>query len=509
MSKFRHKVTKKKTIRTYFITFLYFYTLEKITVMEPFIILSEFYNSKTDTLILGAEQNLAQFALTKSESSFLKAQVEKKKDQIIIQRYTTKLIFANLKDSKIKNLQEAARVAGSKAVAQMSDNCSELRIIDNLDETLALHAAEGAVLASYKYLKFYKEPGKKASKLKTISLVSKTISVDEVTEQNYLNEAVFFARDIAQSPYAELNALQFAELVSETGKKTGFKVENLTKKQIEALHMGGLLGVNQGSETPPVFSIMTWKHEKAVNANPLIFIGKGVMFDTGGVYNKPYPHMNDMKLDKSGAAAVSGLMMALAKNKIPVYAIALVAATNNAIDAKSYVPGDVLRMHNGLFVEVIHTDAEGRLTLGDALSYADKFKPELVMDIATLTGAAAAAIGTEGCVVMGTAPDEQFNLLEKSGHEVYERTVRFPFWDEYDKSLDSNIADLKNIGGSDAGAIIAGKFLARFTTSPWIHIDIAGPAILKATEAYRTVSGNGFGTRLLYRFVKNYVAGKK
>ncbi len=476
--------------------------------MNAQIVKSQQFKSQTDTLIIGAENFPKEILLSEQEQKYLTEQLKKKVDTIIFNRYTHKIIVSDLQYSKIKNTAEAARIAGASAVKLLSDNNNELQIVDSKDAKSSLFAAEGAVLASYKFLEYYKNPDKKASKLKTISIVSKTISDAEIQEQNNLNEAVFFARDIAQSPYAKLNAVKFGKLISEAGKSAGFKVENLTKKQIEALQMGGLLGVNQGSDTPPVFSIMTWKPENAVNKKPLIFIGKGVMFDTGGVYTKAYPHMNDMKLDKSGAAAVSGLMLALAKNKIPVHAVALVAATDNAVDAKSYVPGDVLRMHNGMFVEVLHTDAEGRLTLADALSYADKYKPELVFDIATLTGAAAAAIGTEGCVVMGTADDKHFTMLEQSGNEVYERTVRFPQWDEYDKMLESNIADLKNIGGTEAGAITAGKFLSHFTTAPWIHIDIAGPAILKSTDAYRTVGGNGFGTRLLYKFVKNYIEKK-
>ena len=161
-------------------------------------------------------------------------------------------------------------------------------------------------------------------------------------------------------------------------------------------------------------------------------------------------------------------------------------------------------MHNGLFVEVLNTDAEGRLILADALSYAQKDDPELVIDIATLTGSAAVALGTEAAVVMGTADDTIFNRLEKSGEDVYERVVRFPFWDEYKEMLKSDIADIKNIGGREAGAVTAGKFLEYFTAYPWIHIDIAGPAMLSKKSSYRTVGGSGYGVRLLYDFLKNY-----
>jgi len=212
-----------------------------------------------------------------------------------------------------------------------------------------------------------------------------------------------------------------------------------------------------------------------------------------------------MKFDMAGAAAVAGAMKAVSENRLPLHIIALIPATDNAVDAKSYVPGDVIKMHNGLFVEVLNTDAEGRLILADALSYAQKYNPELVLDLATLTGAAAYCIGTQASVVMGTAEDTVFSNLEKSGENVYERVVKFPFWDEYKEMIKSNIADIKNIGGSEAGAITAGKFLEYFTDYPWVHIDIAGPAIINKKEAYRTEGGSAYGVRLLYDFFKNMV----
>ncbi len=474
--------------------------------MQTKISLSKEYKAEKITLIIGNHGGLEQFGFSQAESDYINTQIEKEKEIIRINKYSAEYILFKIGFSKIKNRAEAARTAGSKALGMLPDDLATVCVYDNCDKSdHALKFAEGMALANYKFLKYYKDIDKKAPKLKEIQIFSAKISAEAVTEMNNLVEAVYFALDIAQSPYAELDAAKLAQKVTEAGKEVGFTVENLNKKQIEALQMGGLLGVNQGSETPPVFSIMTWKPENAVNQKPIVLVGKGVMFDTGGVYTKPYPHMNEMKLDKSGAAGVIGTIYALAKNKMPVHVIALVAATDNAVDAKSYVPGDVLRMHNGLFVEVIHTDAEGRLTLADALSYADKFEPELVMDMATLTGAAAAAIGVQGCVVMGTAENATFEMLEKSGEEVYERTAKFPFWDEYDKLLESKIADLTNLGGPEAGAITAGKFLANFTKSPWIHIDIAGPSILKSNDAYRTAGGNGFGTRLLYQFFKNYI----
>ena len=270
--------------------------------------------------------------------------------------------------------------------------------------------------------------------------------------------------------------------------------------------MGGLLAVNKGSQDPPTFNILEYKAKNAKNKKPLILVGKGVVYDTGGLSLKPTPNsMDTMKCDMAGAAAVAGAMYAVAKAKLPVHVIGLIPATDNRPGEKAYTPGDVITMYSGLTVEVLNTDAEGRMILGDALSYAKKFNPELVIDLATLTGAAVAAIGTFGSVVMGTG-ENKMDKLKQSGDHVFERLAEFPFWEEYDELIKSDIAEIKNIGGPYGGSITAGKFLHRFTDYPWIHIDIAGPAFLNASDSYRGKGGTGVGVRLLFDFIKNYSA---
>jgi leucyl aminopeptidase len=204
-----------------------------------------------------------------------------------------------------------------------------------------------------------------------------------------------------------------------------------------------------------------------------------------------------------GAAAVGCVMYAVAKAKLPVHVIALVPSTDNRVDGNAYVPGDVITMHSGLTVEVLNTDAEGRMILADALSYAQKYKPQLVIDIATLTGAAAAAIGHFGTVCMGNADEKTFNKLKKSGNNVYERLVEFPMWDEYGELIKSDIAEIKNVGGPAAGSITAGKFLEKFTDYPYIHLDIAGSAFVKTPDSYRGKNGTGVGVRLLFDYIKS------
>jgi leucyl aminopeptidase len=263
------------------------------------------------------------------------------------------------------------------------------------------------------------------------------------------------------------------------------------------------LSVNLGSVDPPSLTIMEYKPKKAVNKKPYMLVGKGVVYDTGGLSLKPSAGMETMKCDMAGAAAVGCTLYAIAKAGLPVHVIGLVPATDNRPGGNAYVPGDILTMHNGMTVEMLNADAEGRLILADALSYGKRYNPELAIDLATLTGNAAAAIGKFGIVAMGTADKKEFNELKKSGKRVNERLVEFPLWEEYGDSLKTEIADMKNIGGPYAGAITAGKFLEKFTSYPWIHLDIAGPAFLDSAYDYKTKGGTGVGVRLLFDFLSN------
>jgi leucyl aminopeptidase len=209
-----------------------------------------------------------------------------------------------------------------------------------------------------------------------------------------------------------------------------------------------------------------------------------------------------MKSDMAGAAAVIGTIYAAAKMNLPVYLIGLVPSTDNAISERSYAPGEVLTMHNGMTVEINNTDAEGRLILADALSYAQKYEPQLVIDLATLTGSAMRAVGPYASAMFAKTEEDVAQKLLGAGFEVYERLVQFPLWDEYDEMLKSDIADLKNVGGSNAGLITAAKFLEHFTDYPWIHLDIAPNAYLDDNKVYFGKGATGIGVRLLIRFLQ-------
>lgn len=355
--------------------------------------------------------------------------------------------------------------------------------------------AEGIALNSYRYTDLL---GKKASEAWTL----KGIQVAHGSkDQADLSKAVHISRDLVNAPVWSLTAMDLADQTEQLGKDHGFQVTVLGKSQIESLKMGGLLAVNKGSIDPPRFLILEHKPANASNDKPIVLVGKGVVYDTGGLSLKPSNFMDDMKCDMGGAAAVIGAFCAMASQGLNKHVIGLIPATDNRPGGNAVTPGDVITMMSGHTVEVMNTDAEGRLILADALHYAKKYQPSLVIDLATLTGAAARAIGRHGVVAMGTASDAIMTDLVACGFDCHERVVTFPFWDDYTDLIKSEIADMKNIGGAEGGAITAGKFLEHYTDYPFVHIDIAGPAFLDAPWGYFGKGGTGVGVRLLMAFL--------
>ena len=371
-------------------------------------------------------------------------------------------------------------------------------------ENCLLPILEGIMLSSYRFDRFFTTKPTPPNTFNRVYFPSH-ISTASIEELSNTTASVFWARDMVNLPLSHLTAEQFANEISKLLTPNNISVDILEKAKIEALKMGGLLSVNKGSIDPPTFTIAEYKPKGHKNKKPIVLIGKGVVYDTGGLSLKPTPGgMDTMKSDMAGAAAVIGAIHLAAKQALKLHIIALVPATDNRPGMNAYTPGDVITMYNGTTVEVLNTDAEGRMILADALSYAEKFKPELVIDAATLTGAAVRAIGTHAAIVMGNAKDEAFTKLEKAGNEMHERVVRFPFWEEYKNDMKSKIADLKNVGGPNGGMISAGKFLETFVKAPYIHMDVAGPTWLDVKENYKGVSATGYGVRLLYAFLKNY-----
>jgi leucyl aminopeptidase len=442
-------------------------------------------------------------------------------EQIFIQKYLDKKIFLfrlpRLEEQifihfveyeeKDYRQTEKFRIAGSSIKKTIGKH--EFKFVDiwSNQQDFLLAYAEGLLLKAYDFSTYKSDDVKEWAT--TVYLVNSQITETMVAQLSILLEATYFARDLVNIPGSDLTAVELSKRFEQAGSEAGFKVEVFNKAKIEALKMGGLLAVNRGSLHPPTFSIMEWKPEHARNSSPVVLVGKGIVFDTGGLSLKPTMNsMDHMKCDMAGAAVVAGVMYAIAKSKLDIHVIALVPSTDNRPGQDAYYPGDVVRMYDGSTVEVLNTDAEGRMILADALSYAKKYKPELTIDIATLTGSSAMAIGKYGLVSFATQESDQ-HQLQRSGDNVYERVVGFPLWDEYAELLKSDVADVKNIGGREAGAITAAKFLERFTDYNWIHLDIAGPAFIQSDYKYFTKGGTAFGLRLLVDFLKNLKTDEK
>lgn len=463
-------------------------------------------SSKDNIILIGnAKSNFAKQGLTKAEADFVNKQLKLEEHIINVNQYLRRIFIYAAEDKKSENLTlEAFRKAGSKACSIFNTAKAEQVTIVDIDATPAqiLAFAEGMTLANYQFIHYKKDAKKIAHSLNTILIQSKQISTSDVAKLQIVTDATLRARNLVNEPVNHLNAVQLAKEFEKMGKEAGFKVEVLNKAKIKALKMGGLLSVNLGSIEPPTFTIMEYKPKNAVNKKPYMLVGKGVVYDTGGLSLKPTTNsMDSMKCDMAGGAVVGCTLYAIAKAGLPVHVVGLVPATDNRPGMNAYVPGDILTMHNGMTVEMLNADAEGRLILADALSYGKRYNPELTIDLATLTGAAAAAIGKYGMVAMGTAAQKEMDALKNSGERVNERLVEFPMWEEYGDLLKTEIADMKNVGGPYAGAITAGKFLEKYTSYPWIHLDIAGPAFIDSAWDYKTKGATGVGVRLLFDFL--------
>ncbi len=373
--------------------------------------------SKNEHILLLVEdiKQLKSYNLSDKEIAYIKTQKEKNEKDFIAINQIDKWIFVKFikKDKELFQIAEEYRKFGDKMLSRIDDNKIDSIIIVDVEGNngkIALAVAEGMSLGNYRFLKYKSDVKDKENTLQTIKILSAKVEEKEIEEINIINEATLKTRTLVNEPVCYLNAITLSTEVEKMLKETGVKTEVMSKAKIEALKMGGLLAVNKGSVDPPTFTVLEWKPSKAVNKNPIIFVGKGIVFDTGGLNIKTGKNMEEMKSDMSGAAAVAGAIYAIASLKLNVYVMGLIPATDNRPGGNAYVPGDVVKMHNGKTVEVLNTDAEGRLILADALSYAQKYQPELVIDIASLTGAAHAAIGKYGIVAMGTKSEKEMGL---------------------------------------------------------------------------------------------------
>jgi leucyl aminopeptidase len=371
--------------------------------------------------------------------------------------------------------------------------------------------ASGIRLRAYKFdrYKTKKKDGEDAGLRATVSVaVSDPAAAKKAfAPDNHIVDGVILARELVNEPPNVLYPAEFARRASGL-RKLGVAVEILDVNAMTRLKMGALLGVSQGSTRPGRTVIMRWNGGKRGEA-PVGFVGKGVCFDTGGISIKPAGNMEDMKGDMGGAACVVGLMHALAARKAKVNAIGAVGLVENMPDGNAQRPGDIVTSMSGQTIEIINTDAEGRLVLADVLWYVrQKFKPQFMVDLATLTGAIMVALGTEYAGLFSNN-DQLAERLTKVGLETGERVWRMPLGPEYDKQIDSQFADMKNTGGRHGGSITAAQFLQRFVEdTPWAHLDIAGTAMGAPKTDINHSWGSGYGVRLLERLVAEYYEGK-
>jgi leucyl aminopeptidase len=381
-------------------------------------------------------------------------------------------------------------------------------------EILAADLAFGALLRSYAFKKYRtarktedgaEDDPRDGVRRLTVHCAKPDAAAKAFVSRKAVAQGIFLARDLVNEPANMLGPVEFAERVRDLAS-AGVEVEVLDVDQLRALKMGALLAVGQGSDRPSRVVVMQWHGAKSKRAKTLAFVGKGVCFDTGGISMKPAGGMEDMKGDMGGAACVAGLMLALAGRKAAVNAVGLVGLVENMPSGKAQRPGDIVTSMSGQTIEVLNTDAEGRLVLVDALWYCkDRFKPKLMVDLATLTGAIIIALGSEHAGLFSNN-DELAQRLVAAGAAVGEKVWRLPLADAYDRMMDSDAADVKNIsGGREASSITAAQFLQRFVDDvPWAHLDIAGTTWSKKDAPTVPKGATAFGVRLLEHFIAEH-----
>ncbi|MFM9862136.1 MAG: leucyl aminopeptidase [Micropepsaceae bacterium] len=403
----------------------------------------------------------------------------------------------------------AAESLGSTAVARLltSGEKTVTVLLPKPDAEHAARVAQGAMLRSYRFDQ-YRTTQKKTDKPTLAKVNIGTADPAEAKKAwrggEAVTNAIFYARDLVTEPPNVLYPEEFAKRVRKL-EDMGLEVEVLGVKEMTKLGMGSLVGVGQGSVRESQLLVMQWKGAKNKDAQPIAFVGKGVTFDTGGISIKPAAGMDAMKYDMGGAAAVTGLMHALAGRKAKANVVGICGLVENMPDGNAQRPGDVVKSMSGQTIEVLNTDAEGRLVLADALWYCqNRFKPKFMVDLATLTGAIRVSLGLEIAGLFSNN-DELAARLLAAGKAEGEELWRMPMGERFDKMIDSPIADMKNIGGAFGGSITAAQFIQRFVNKvPWAHLDIAGTAWFEEARGSTPKGASGYGVRLLNRLVADH-----
>jgi leucyl aminopeptidase len=382
----------------------------------------------------------------------------------------------------------------------------DLNLFPREKERLVQAVVEGGSLGLYQYTP-YKTVGREdINEMEQLNIIAEggkySFIESAVKNAEIITGAVYFARDLVSAPSNEMTPSIMARKAGEIAHRKNVTCEILDRAKMKKLGMNSLLGVASGSNEEPKFIILEYFGTKKSEA-PVVLVGKGLTFDSGGISIKPAEKMDEMKSDMSGGAAVMGVIMAAADLRLPLNIVGLIPATENMPGGTAYKPGDILKSYSGKTIEVINTDAEGRLILADALSYAAKYKPAAIIDIATLTGACIIALGDDVIGMLGT-DDKLKNEINKAAQATGELVWELPLWESYSELIKSDIADYKNSGGRAAGTITAAAFLSKFVGDfPWVHLDIAGPAWSGKDKPYIPKGASGVAVRLLTEYLRN------
>jgi leucyl aminopeptidase len=428
------------------------------------------------------------------------------------------------KDVSLEKLRQAAGTA-AKAIRNLSATSFAVPVQDLAGFLTAVPAAgrvrdvaqtltEGAILGLYRFTTYCterKDETKKAIRKMTVVVGDPRALAQAqqgIRQGQVIGEATAYVRDLCNHPANVVTPTYIANEARKIARERGVRVTVLNRPAMQRLGMGALLGVARGSHEPPKFVILEYRGGPR-SARPVALVGKTVTFDSGGISLKPADKMEQMKADMTGGAAVLAAVRAAARLRLPVNIVALIPATENMPGGSATKPGDVLTSLSGKTIEVINTDAEGRLILADGLTYANRYKPAVVVDIATLTGACVVALGNHAIGVLGNN-DKLIGELKAAGEQCGERAWQLPLWEEYYEQIKSDVADVKNTGGRPGGTITAAAFLSKFVgDATWAHLDIASTDWSDQERAYIPKGATGVGTRLLIQFLSNRANGKR
>ena len=478
---------------------------------------------QTALLVIGVFENERDFSKSKGLNSTITAAIiELIENKEFKRSFGSNIIFHMMGKGLIKKImliglgarekftdEEARIIAGKAALKAKELGVEEFCILPfmDVDEALIEAISEGVLLSLYSFNR-YKTSGKEATTIPaqaTIVVNSDSAKFQAVVDKvNLITQAVNYARDLSNLPPNECPPSQIASLALALDGEYGIKTRILERYEMESIGLNGIVSVGKGSNNPPKLVILEY-YGNADHQKPYLLVGKAVTFDTGGISLKPGDKMDEMKFDKCGGCSVLGILKAVASLGLPVNVIGIIPSVENMPSSTSYRPGDIIRMYNGKTVEILNTDAEGRIILADAMAYGVAiYNPQAIIDLATLTGACVIALGANVAAVIGTSKylaERLSKISEKTGERIWD----LPLHDEYHEQIKSTVADLKNIGGRPGGAITAAAFLSNFTNDiPWVHLDIAGTAWTQEgtfERSYNPKGATGFGIRTLVKFL--------